>query len=484
MKVAGYVRVSTEEQAEKGVSLDEQRERLISYCKAMGWPEPTIYEDDGYSAKDLRRPELTRLLNDVKTEKYTLIITTKLDRLSRRLFDILSVIDYLDKHNCSYASTSEPFDTTTPAGRMTLQMLGMVAEFERERNSERVRDNMRSIARKGEKVINRPCFGYDVKNGILEINLEESLIVQQMAQWALEGYGAREIAKRLNDMGVRTKSGFEWNDRTVRELLKRETLIGEFIYNRTYRKGTRIITRPEEEWIRIENHHEPILDKETFYAIQKIFESRKQSASRYVDESNYLLTGLLVCGHCGGKMIGRVDTKKSNKNYRYYRYVCNSYMKKGLCFFHHIHRDEIEQAIIDRIKKVAYAAPDELDITVIKNQNTRRTDKEAIEDRLRKLDIKAQKQIEAYEEDLISAHDLKLAKDRIEKERQQLLTKLKEIEKEEHKDDGISVQEQAKRLLDDVLSEDRLKAKNALRRLIHSVIVLDGHKLTINWNSL
>lgn len=481
MKIAGYIRVSTDEQVEKGFSLDEQRERLLSYCKAMGWPEPTIYEDDGYSAKDLRRPELSRLLGDVKTEGYTLIITTKLDRLSRRLFDILSVIDYLDKHNCSYASTSEPFDTTTPAGRMTLQMLGMVAEFERERISERVRDNMRSLARKGEKIITRPCFGYDVKNGVMEINLEEALIVQQMAKWTLDGHGARDIARRLNEMGVRTKNGYEWHDRTVRELLKRETLIGEFVYNRTYKKGTRIITRPEEEWIRVEDHHEPILDKETFYSIQKILDSRKQSASRYVDEVNYLLTGLLVCGHCGGKMIGRVDTKKTNREYRYYRYVCNTYMKKGGCFFHHLHREEIETIIIERIKKIATATAGQLDITVIKNQPTKRTDKEALEERLRKLDLKAQRQIEAFEDDLISSHDLKKAQERIEKERQQLLAALKDLEKSEQKDDGAVVQERAKRLLDDVLSVDRLKAKNAIRQLIHHVEIMNGTDVSITW---
>src|SRR5690606_36948432 len=103
---------STDEQADKGVSLDEQRERLLAYCKGMGWQNPVVYEDDGYSAKDLRRPELTRLLSDIKAKGFNVLLTTKLDRLSRRLFDILSLIDYLDKHDCNYVSASEPFDTT------------------------------------------------------------------------------------------------------------------------------------------------------------------------------------------------------------------------------------------------------------------------------------------------------------------------------------------------------------------------------------
>lgn len=482
MRIAGYIRVSTEEQAEKGFSLDEQRERLISYCKAMGWPAPTIYEDDGYSAKDLRRPKLTKLLNDVKTEKFTLIITTKLDRLSRRLFDILSVIDYLEKNNCSYVSASEAFDTTTPAGRMTLQMLGMVAEFERERISERVRDNMRAIARKGEKIISRPCFGYDVKNGVLEINLEESLVVHQMAKWALEGCGAREIAKRLNDSGIRTKDGNEWQDRVVREFLKRETLIGDFVYNRTYRKGSRIYTRPEDEWIYVENHHEPILDHETFFAIQKIFESRRNSASRYVDDTNYLLTGLLVCTHCGGKLIGRKDSKKGS-NQVYYRYVCNTYMKKGGCFFHHLHRDDIESTVINEIKKITTANANNLEIAVVKSNAEKRADKDTIHDKLKKLDMKAQRQIEAYEDELITAHDLKKAKERIEKDRHLLMEQLRELEKLDKDNGGEIVQKKAKRLIDDVLSLDRAKAKNAIRQLIHHIDITNATDVVITWHA-
>lgn len=331
MKIAGYIRVSTDEQAEKGNSLFEQQDRLISYCKAMGWPEPTFYEDDGYSAKDLRRPALTRLLDDVKTKGYTLLLTTKLDRLSRRLFDILSVIEYLGKYNCNYASASEPFDTNSPAGRMTLQMLGMIAEFERERISERVRDNMKSIAKRGDKVISRPCLGYDIKDGAYVINVAEALDVQKMGEWLAQGMGSRDVAKRANAMGIRTKSGKMWTDKTVRDLFRRHTLVGDFVYNRTYRKGTRVFIRPKEEWIIIRDHHPAILDRETFDAIQRQLDSRK-SVGRSIDSSTYLLSGLLKCTHCGHTMTGRADKKYKNKG-KYYRYVCGGYMKKGICFF-------------------------------------------------------------------------------------------------------------------------------------------------------
>lgn len=479
VKIAIYLRVSTEDQAENGVSLHEQKERLLAYCKAQGWPEPTLYEDDGYSAKDLRRPALKQLLEDVKTHGYTTIITTKLDRLSRRLFDILSIIDYLEKYDCNYISASESFDTTTPAGRLTLQLLGMVAEFERERISENVRFNMLSIARKGEKIITRPCFGYDVFHGIRVINVEEALIVQKMADWALEGKGPREIAKRLNEMGVKTKSGKQWHDRVVRELLRRRTLIGEFVYNQTYKKGTRTITRPKEEWIIVENNHPPILDKDTFYSIQRIFDSRKVGASRHVDSDRYLLTGLLTCGHCGSPMVGQT-TKKTTKTrvYHYFRYACNAYAKKGTCFYHNIIRDDLENDIINRIRDIASNLPQDQEFSVMRKSSAT-DEREVILSRLKRLDQKAQKQIEAYEDDLISSYDLKMAMERIEREREALNDSLIEIDKL-NKENAL-VHDQARKLLNDVLSFDRIKVKTAIRQLVHNVVIMNGSEASITW---
>lgn len=479
MKIAAYIRVSTEEQASEGNSLTEQHERLEAYCKAMGWSEPTFYEDDGYSGKDLRRPQLTQLLEDIK--EYDILLTTKLDRLSRNLFDILNVIKHLEEHDCNYASATEGFDTSTPAGRLVLHMLGMVAEFERERISERVRDNMMSIARNTDRVISRPCYGYDIKNGVMEVNVEESLIIKKMAQWTLDGLGSRAIAQRLNEMGVTTKSGGEWHSKIVRELLRRETLVGDFVYNRTYRKGTRILTRPENEWIVVKDHHDPILDRETFEKIQQALDARKQ-VGKQLTHDRYLLSGLLVCGHCGAKMNGRYyEKKRPHKTYRYYRYVCDSYAKKGTCFFHWVNRDEIEGLVLEKIKELDQESSARLKI--VKPEKSKKSEVEAIEERLKKLDQKFQKQIEAYEDDLISAHDLKKARERVEKEKKQLEYTLEQEKKKEKKSDDDKVKERAHKLMNDIFSVDRVQAKQAIRQLIHRIEVNDGETINIEWYS-
>lgn len=485
MRVFAYPRVSTDDQAKEGNSLSEQQERLTAYCRAMGWDEPEWYIDDGYSAKDIRRPELTRMLDDIKASKSPgIVITTKLDRLSRNLFDILSLIKYFEKYEFNYVSSTEAFDTSTAAGRLTLQVLGMVAEFERERNSERVRDNMLSLARKinEDKTITRPCFGYDVIDGVITVNIEEALITRRMADMAVKGAGARAIAKWLNAEKIKTKEGNEWHDKVVREYLQRETLIGQFVYNKTYRKGSRVIKRLEEDWIVVENHHEPILDEDTFHRMCQLFQGRK-TIGRYMQDDRYLLSGLIWCGHCGHKMNGKMNknfSKRLNQQNIHYQYLCDGYLKKGICSHHYISRDVLENLVIARIKQIAEAAPGTIQVAVAAPKTTT-LEKEAIQAKLDKLDHRLQKQIEAYEDDIISADDLRKAKQRVEDERKRLLQALKEAEEGTDSHAQKKVHENAKRWAAEI-SEDRLKTKHILREAIHKIEITNGENVELTWN--
>lgn len=484
MNVVAYIRVSTDEQAEKGNSLLEQRERLTAYCIAMGWSEPVFYEDDGFSAKDLRRPALTQMLNDIKNRKFNRLITTKLDRLSRKLLDVLNTIDFLDKYDCQFISSSESFDTSTPSGRLTLQLLGSFGEFERERNSERVKDNMRSLARQGEKVISRPCYGYNIVNGIREINIEESLNLRMMAEWAAAGEGARSIAKRVNAMGIKTKQNNLWHEKIIRELLQRETLIGRTVYNQTYKKDGKTITRPEEEWIRNFDQHDPILDEELFFKIGELFDARK-TIGKFISEDRYLLSGLIECGHCKMKMNGKMNknfSKRLNKENIHYQYLCDGYLKKGICFHHYVPRDEIEQGIKQAIHELTIlSSPREIKLVIAKKTNHSTLERESVLTRLRKLDKRMQKQLEAYEDDLISGHDLKLARGRIDEERIKLQEMLDELDAGQAEKVQERVKQNAQRLIGEIMGEDRLKSKHAIRQLIQKIIIVDGENVEITW---
>ncbi|PIH58246.1 recombinase family protein [Paenibacillus sp. LK1] len=483
MKVFAYPRVSTDEQADKGNSLIEQKERIAAYCRAMGWDDPIFFIEDGYSAKNLNRPHLTEMLQRIKNEPGPgIVITTKLDRLSRKLVDILNLNEYFNKYGYNYVSATEGFDTSTPAGRLVLQMLGMVAEFERERISERVRDNMTSIVTNSKRVVSRPCFGYNVIDKKMLVNLEESLIVKEMAEWAIEGKGPREIAKRLNARGIKTKEGNAWHDKIVRELLQRETLIGEFVYNKTYRKDSKTITRDPSEWITVKDHHDPIIDKKDFEKIQRIFIGRK-TVGRHISNETYLLSGLLICSHCGSKMNGKMNrsfSKKLNRENLHYQYLCDGYLKKATCFHHFVRRDEIEELIMMRIEELASKGTGKLKLVVSKPTNPK-DDIAQLKAKLEKIDKKMQKQLDAYNEDLISAHDLKLASEKAKSERAVLTQLLNESSDDKQKKDEAQLQVRAKKSLKDIISGDRLKAKQEIRKLIESITITDGEKLNIIW---
>ena len=181
-------------------------------------------------------------------------------------------------------------------------------------------------------------------------------------------------------------------------------------------------------------------------------------------------------------MSGRYyEKKRPHKTYRYYRYVCESYAKKGMCKFHWVHRDELESLVLDRIKELDQESSARLKI--VKPEKSKKSEVEAIEERLKKLDQKFQKQIEAYEDDLISAHDLKKARERVEKEKKQLEYTLEQEKKKEKKSDDDKVKERAHKLMNDIFSVDRVQAKQAIRQLIHRIEVNDGETINIEWYS-
>ena len=138
MKIAFYIRVSTEDQAKEGYSLEVQREYLESFAKREGFEIFKVYQDDGISGYSTERPTLKELLKDAKGRKFDLVLVYKIDRFSRNLKDLLNLVDELSSSGVGFKSATEPFDTTTSAGKLMFQQLGSFAEFERNRIAERV----------------------------------------------------------------------------------------------------------------------------------------------------------------------------------------------------------------------------------------------------------------------------------------------------------------------------------------------------------
>ena len=473
MRIAAYVRVSTDEQADKGNSIHEQQERLGAYCKAMGWDMPEFFIDDGYSAKNLKRPAITKLLESVRTQQFDVVLATKLDRMCRNLLDLLQLVEGFEQSGCRFVSASESFDTSTAAGRMTLHLLGMFAEFERERISERVKDNMLSLARNTDKALVGPCFGYDLVEGNFAINEAEAEHVRFMFDLAEQGHGTRYIAKALNDRGVLTKRGKQWESSNVKRLIKNIALIGSKLFNMRKNVKGKTQIRDKNEWLIKENSHPAIISAEQFETVQQLFESRRPTRARAESES-YLLTGLVHCKRCGSRMKGHTAR---HKHATYYRYLCAAYVLKFGCSHHYLHRADIEQFVINQIKQVATASDNEV-MALLSSVRTNQDEIADAKNQLARIDKRMQKQIEAYENDLISASDLKKARERIESERSKLTEHIQTLESRQNQPNTI--RENIAKHLDDITGTDRLKAKKSMSLLIDRIEV-DAPAVSIIW---
>lgn len=219
MKAVGYIRVSTDEQANEGVSLDNQRKRIEAFCIAKDWTLVDVYEDAGKSGKDLKRDGIQRLLTDAKAGKFDIVVIYKLDRLTRSVKDLGYLIELFDKHGIAFSSVSDNFDTTTANGRLVLNILGSVAQWERDIIVERTREALKYKKEKGDYLGTVP-LGYDIVDGELQERSDELAIVRYAKKLRAGGYSFGKIAGTLNGDGVPTKRGGKWYRSTVSYLLK------------------------------------------------------------------------------------------------------------------------------------------------------------------------------------------------------------------------------------------------------------------------
>ena len=150
-KVAVYCRVSTTEQAEEGYSIGEQERLIREYCVKRGYEVYRVFSDAGISGKDIvHRPAMQELLRDATEKKFDMVMSWKINRLSRKLEDAIKIVNTLDKYGITYQSYSERFESNTPAGKMQFQMMALVGEFERNTIAQNVKMGMKAKARAGE----------------------------------------------------------------------------------------------------------------------------------------------------------------------------------------------------------------------------------------------------------------------------------------------------------------------------------------------
>lgn len=477
--VALYCRVSTDEQARDGVSLDEQQERLKAYSRAMGWTEQVqLFVDDGFSAKNLDRPELKRLLQAVKSGKISRIMVTKLDRMSRRLLDLLNLIDMFQNCEVSFVSISESFDTNTPSGRLTLQVLGAVAEFERERIRERVFENMFHAATTGKWLTQSP-YGYDLLDKSLVINDKEAVIVRRVYDLYLnEGLGFYSIAKRLNEEGIPSRQRKEWSIRAIKLMLTNPVYKGTLVWNRKDSSKSKRKDKDESEWVKVEDCLPIIIEKPIWESVQR--RMGQTTIAPRAQTSPHLLGGMLRCGNCGsGMSIG--FSGSPSKRYRVYR--CSANKNKGTCTSKQYRADLVEEWFKDGLLQIVRDTSGIL--MILAKEAVAKSERDQLEQKANTAKARYKRKIEAYTSGLIELDDLNEEKERLD----QILSELEKLDHGEVEAvDMEQLQKELNEKVNNIVSAIDLlpveQAKGIIQTLIQYVVVHGDEDIEIKLQPL
>ncbi len=245
LKVAVYSRVSTEEQAKEGLSVDAQIDKCKSYCKARDWQVFKVYKDAGYSAGTLNRPALELLLRDAETQKFNIILVYKIDRFSRNLKDLIIVLDNLKEKKINFTSITEQIDTTSAMGEAFFQIIGVFAQLERGMVKERVELAFDRKIKLGEAVHRAP-LGYIYQNKKLIPDPENAEKVKEIFKMWAANIDYKEISKKFNIPPS-----------TLYQIIKNTTYLGKIKYKDRLYKGK----------------HTPIINEDLFNRANKIEKS-------------------------------------------------------------------------------------------------------------------------------------------------------------------------------------------------------------------
>jgi len=330
MKTALYLRVSTEDQAREGYSLEVQRETLEAFAKREGLEVYKVYSDNGISGYSSDRPALAALLADAKGGKFGLVLVSKLDRFSRNLKDLLSLVDTLSDQGVGFKSAGEPFDTTTSAGKLMFQQLGSFAEFERNRIAERVFPGMVKGVQQGNWQGSRFVpYGYTYNKSakLLEVVENEAEVVRRIFALYNEGHSTWAIASTLAREGIKNRKGNYFGSKVIGDILKSQIYIGKLVWNAHHydktkktAKGYKYVKNSPDKIIIAQGKHKAIISEEVFAQAQKLL-AEKGLRHHKARSEGYILSGVLFCEKCNRKYIGATAvcnhrTKATKKWYR------------------------------------------------------------------------------------------------------------------------------------------------------------------------
>ena len=427
MQTAIYCRVSTEEQATEGFSIHAQKDKLTKYANINDWDIVDYYIDDGISGKNLtERPEVSRLIEDVKKGKIKNVLIYKLDRLTRSVKDLIYLIELFDKNNCTFNSQTEKIDTSNAVGRMFVKIIGIFAEFERENLAERVTFGYEQKTREGNYTNCNGVFGYDyiLGKGKLKINKNEAEYVRKIYNWYLEGESMLKIAKKLKDLNVPTKRGGHWNQSTIYSILTNPLYIGNVRYGVGRKNGFEVSGK----------NIIPIINEELFNNVNNLMKKRKKFQTRkYSSDDTYYLS-VLKCSLCGSKYYARQQLQSGKK---YITYQCNVHNNNSCNApgFSHI---KIENAFINYLDNIKDL---EFDKNILKKEKFDINNSTSeLKEQINKLNNKKKETINLFATDEIDYNVFNEIKNVIDEKIEVLNNELNSFNKDNNQEDLTNVE--------------------------------------------
>jgi len=460
MKVAIYIRVSTDMQVDDGFSIEGQRTRLNSFAQSQDWVIFDEYVDDGYSAKDLNRPGMQRLLNDMEEKLFDVVLVYKLDRLTRSVADLHGLLKTFDLYSVKFKSATEIFETTTAMGRFFITLVGAMAEWERGTISERVRFGVEQMIIEGKRPGGVIPYGY-TKDEILIP--EEAVLIRMVRELYHKGKGYKTIAMELNSKGL-LRRGQDWTSATVSYTLENPYYAGILRLGSKTASGDYVNTKRDErvKCLYGQGSHEAI------FTIEEREETLKYMAKRtnggFSNNNVYWFSGVLRCGRCGAAMFGRLTTKKSTSTgitKRTQYYICSNKHSNSSCdmpTFRQVHIEHLTMEYIRRIKSDVEIISSESK-NLVSNEDKKTDEISQAKKELSKISGRREKWQFMFVEGLISKEEVRkriLEEDASEAEIKQIIAANQRNVAGIPKLEGLAEMEELWELLDDTEKKDMI----------------------------
>lgn len=360
LRVAAYCRVSTGDEEQLNSYESQKKYYKEKITSNSEWYFVGIYADEAISGtQDYKRNDFMRMIQDGMENKYDMIITKSISRFARNTVDTLRYVRILKEKNIAVLFEEENINTLDMSGELLLTILSSVAQQESENISTHVKLGLKMKKERGELVGFNNCLGYhyDVKTNSMIIKEDEADIVRLIFDLYLKGYGTNGIAKKLTEMKFKpTRGGEKWSENSILRIIKNEKYKGDVLQGKTFTidpiSHKRVRNYGEEDQYYIKNHHEPIIDRETFDRVQEIIKERRGArvvGRRYGNIGRkYTFSSRLRCAYCG-EVLGR-RSLYVNRRQTKPAWMCITSCKKGKnhCPDSKIIREEvIENVFVD-----------------------------------------------------------------------------------------------------------------------------------------